>query len=130
MKYFSITCILLIHVNLYAEKLTYYECPTEKDASRCSRKCEKDDSALVEFDVSIQRNIVIKKNFDSLSGDRIVFLENCKIFDKNNWSCSKYSSFPNNEYQSFSQSMINGIFYSVNVGNTLNKKHEIFLCAK
>lgn len=130
MKYFFITCILLIHFNSHAKKLSVHDCPTEFDASNCSKKCEKLEDVKVEFDVDIQRNKVLKKLFHESLGNQIYIKNDCKIFNDDNWVCIDNFKYPNKNYRGYTEKMIDGVYFYSNNYVGRGKEGTVYTCAK
>lgn len=97
--------------NPFGSKLQVYECKTRFDTNECSSGCQKVAEATVEFKVNIEKSLVQRINYEGGKQISSSALDNCKVIDVNNWSCSY-----DKETERFSShresTMANGIFYS------------------
>jgi hypothetical protein len=81
--FFCISC------SSYAKQMKVYSCDLIDDAESCSKNCRFDPETLYEFMVEKNNKIVLWKVFEKgrYVGSRTY--DNCRIFDENNWDCSK-----------------------------------------
>ena len=98
MKNFFITSLLLlVFINsALSKQLRVYYCKNYIDAESCTN-CSPDLSGWkipaksvqsVEFEINEKKKMVLQKTFFDGKFHSSDILENCKIFDKNNWDCT------------------------------------------
>ena len=105
MKFIFLTflCVLLSNNSALAKQLRIYYCKNFIDAESCS-SCSPDLSPwniptksvqTVEFEINEKKKMVLHKTFFDGKLHSSDILENCKIFDKNNWDCTESLYIPN-----------------------------------
>ena len=93
MKYFYyFFCSSLFFSFCYGgEKLTNYDCKTEKDAVECNSKCQikkfEDYHSQISFDVNVEKNLVMWTLYNSNKKYNNGIKENCKVINSKNWIC-------------------------------------------
>jgi hypothetical protein len=98
----------------FEKKLSSYSCPTESDATACSSKCSKliNPSYQEVFSIDKKNKTVLRKSFEDEKYVESVILENCKVFDDNNWDCSSYAEYTSGTHM-HTYKMGNGIVTSI-----------------
>lgn len=108
---------------LATDKLDWYECSTEEQLRSCN-KCKK--TGVVSLLADKNNNFVLMQ----LDSGETQEIENCRIFDSKNWSCSSNSSDASNILIT-QYAMISGVFrYKFHGEKIGNKPLLIRHCAK
>jgi len=90
MRFLFIFLLLVTNISFGKDKLTGYKCSNAEDSYVCNKSCKK-DGFLNEFQVNVQKNLVLNTPFKASNPKAPLmepfFLDNCKVLDKNNWKC-------------------------------------------
>ncbi|WP_415390997.1 hypothetical protein [Porticoccus sp. Uisw_050_02] len=150
MKILLTICLLLITSQVFAKKITVYDCPTEADARSCNN-CKK--SSYMNIKVNVNTNKVLLQHPESNTNTYLQTVkhedewiakntnfaslwtvkETLEVFDEDNW---EYLKVENVFYTSTNQrrifreqkeSMVNGKYYAMDRGLT---NYPFYWCGK
>ena len=110
---FSALCFLLSSCS-DTVTLDMYKCTTDYNAMSCDKSCTSFDMTRT-FKVNVERQQVLSNG--SLQ-------DNCKVFDKKNWSCGSNDRIAFTKYE-----MRNGKYYMI-FDATRNGGSAIYSCGK
>ena len=150
MKILLTICLLLITSQVFAKKITVYDCPTEADARSCNN-CKK--LSYMNIKVNVNTNKVLLqytgsnkntylqtvKHENKWRAENTNFAtlwtvkETLEVFDEDNWEYLKVENvfYPSTNqrkiFREEKESMVNGKYYAMDRGLT---NYPIYWCGK
>ena len=112
-KLLFIFLLFFLNNNSYA-LYEIYKCSNEEQLESCSEGCVKSKFSFgttYNFKVNVQNSSVIMEYFRNGKYSSSRNLQNCAVIDKDNWMCSKTTTYPDSGISSTtSEIMRNSIF--------------------
>lgn len=107
-------------------KFDVYSCQSKNEALSCKSSCKKLD-ANFEFEVNVDRNVVIQKVFEGGVLTNSGPFENCSVANKNNWQCGKGEYRVGTSLLIDRDAMIDGVYFQE---TKYSNGSSSYLCAK